>query len=131
GRREHDLVDARRLCRAQQRYRAGDIVLIEISWIADRFGYFNRRGKMNDGTWFVLGENLVEPPAVANISCLKRPPFDEFGVPAREIVEYDGSEALAEQIKTGVGSDIARSTSDKDICHRLDSPRTSTNYQLS
>ena len=81
-RREHDLVDARRLRRTEQRYRAGDVVLIEASRIADRLGDFDRCGKMNDRVRSILRKNFIYPLAVSDISPFKWPPFDELSVPA-------------------------------------------------
>ena len=72
---------------------------------------------MDDSLRLVFPENFIEPSTIPNVALLERAPFGKFGVTVREVVIDDRRKAFAEQIETGVSSDIARATSNKNVCH--------------
>jgi hypothetical protein len=51
---------------------------------------------MHDHGGFVRAEDSIESAAIPNVADLERAPFDELGVPIREVVIYDRYEALIE-----------------------------------
>ena len=76
----------------------------------------DQRGKMQNCSGPVFGDNRIQPGAVTNIALLDRTPFDEFTMAVRQVVVNDRREAPFSQQQTCVGTDI---TSPPDNQNRL------------
>ena len=112
---ENDLPYAVVTHRLAERDRRAEVVVVVFQRHLHRLAHGLEAREMNDAVDLLLGENAVEPGAVAHVHLIKfqRPARDLFDPSARlcaavdEIVHHDDIHALLKQLHARVAADVA------------------------
>ena len=131
---EHDGAYTRLEHGLQQNDRSADVVVVVRQWSCDRFPDGFHAGEVDDRIDAVLGEQLVQQCAVADISGdVTRTdagdaldPAQHAGLGIGEVVDDDRLDTGFDELHDGVAADVAGPAGDKN-CHEL-LPRSVEGY---